>query len=255
MPTLKWTFLACMLLMPMTVIGQNAPNVTLDLADISPADGTTLPLYTQVHGRIVYQTDQPVRLELRPYRNGRPVLEGVYYSGSPEYPAPGGAGIAWFAFSEPQTIDEIRASASDVWGNSFTEVTLSRRLVWQPNAPAPAVAAWVEPLKQQTDALSRAQQPPSDDGFLVMLLVQLVFLLVPLSVILQLVSLLVLKGRPKAVAWLSAMAMALLWAFVIVTAVAGSNLSPIWLVFLSPLFVLLLGSLLVGRWLTRTPAT
>jgi hypothetical protein len=43
------------------------------------------------------------------------------------------------------------------------------------------------------------------------------------------------------------MAMAGLWLFVIVTGLAGSNLSPIWLVLLSPLFTLLLGALLVQQ--------
>jgi len=42
--------------------------------------------------------------------------------------------------------------------------------------------------------------------------------------------------------------MGALWVFVLLTGLAGSHLSPIWLVFLSPLFVLFLGGLLVvGR--------
>ena len=50
--------------------------------------------------------------------------------------------------------------------------------------------------------------------------------------------------------------MAALWLFVIVTGVAGSNLSPIWLVFLSPLFVAFLIVLLVHqRATTRASGT
>jgi hypothetical protein len=49
-----------------------------------------------------------------------------------------------------------------------------------------------------------------------------------------------LEGRPKQLARISGYLMAALWLFVIVTGLAGSNLSPIWLVFLSPLFVVFL---------------
>lgn len=253
---LKRISCALALLLPVTVLGQSTPNVTVELTGISPATGAIVPPDTAVYARIVYRTDAPVGLVLRPYRDGRPVLDGVYYSGSPDYPGPAGEGVAWFAFRQPQAIDGIRAIASDDRGKTLAEARQSVTLSWRRDAPAPDVAAWVAPLEQQRNALIRAQEPPpSEDGFLIVLLVQLMFLTVPLSVVLQVIALRVLQGPPKSVAWLSAMAMALLWLFVIATGLAGSNLSPILIVLLSPVFVLLLGSLLFRRWRIRKPAT
>jgi hypothetical protein len=83
-------------------------------------------------------------------------------------------------------------------------------------------------------------EPASDGGGLALVVLQLVFLLVPLSVILQIYAWRKLEGRLKQLVRISGYLMAALWLFVIVTGLAGSNLSPIWLVFLSPLFVVFL---------------
>ena len=67
------------------------------------------------------------------------------------------------------------------------------------------------------------------------------------SVVLQIVAWRKLEGRRKDLARISGYLMAALWLFVIVTALAGSNLSPIWVVFLSPFFLVFLTSLLVAE--------
>ncbi|HET6630867.1 MAG TPA: hypothetical protein VFG91_13930 [Woeseiaceae bacterium] len=94
-----------------------------------------------------------------------------------------------------------------------------------------------------------AVEPPLDDayGAAAVLLTRLVFLLVPASLAVQVVALRKLEGRLLQLARFSACAMAALWLFVAVTAVAGSTLSPIWLVLLSPFFVLFLAVLLFVR--------
>lgn len=91
------------------------------------------------------------------------------------------------------------------------------------------------------------QSPDDDYGAAAMVLTRLVFLLVPASVALQVIALRKLEGKLLQLAKFSACAMAALWFFVIVTTLAGSSLSPIWLVFLSPFFVLFLAALLFVR--------
>src|SRR5690606_13993636 len=120
-----------LLLLAITATADAAPGVSLELRDVSPEARTPVPLNTPVYGHIVYSTDTPVRLELRPYRNGQPVLEGVHHSRSPEY-AGSGEAIAWFSVSSPQTIDEIRAVASDPRGIAFAHASLKRAVTWRP---------------------------------------------------------------------------------------------------------------------------
>jgi len=254
MPILKGLPLAlALLLFPGEGLPQPAPNVTIELREIDPG-ASVLPLQTRVYGRIAYTTDAPVRLVLHPYREGRPITDGVYYSGSPEHPAPAGEAVAWFAFGSPQTIDEVRAIANDVFGHEFASASEAHTITWRPGPSKPPVADWVAPLQAQSEALSKASAQADDGGFFGGLLVELMFLSVPLSLILQVLALRMLDGTRLRLAKVSALVMAALWLFVIVTGVAGSNLSPIWLVFLCPLFVVFLSVLLIQTYLSRRRA-
>ncbi|HEX7038302.1 MAG TPA: hypothetical protein VF210_21230 [Pseudomonadales bacterium] len=249
MPIQKGMFLLCLLL-PIAVAAESPPAVRIELIALDPAEASALPLSTPVYAHIRYQADAPVRLVLRPFRDGQPVEDGVYFSGSPWYPPPEGEGIAWFAFSKPQRIDEIRALATDDWGTEWARAAVERPLTARGGLPKPERAPWVEPMKQRFDRLIR--EAARSDGWslsdaLLTVFVQLLFLLVPASVALQVVALRKLRGPHLGLAKLSALAMGALWLFVIVTGLAGSNLSPIWLVFLSPLFVALLTVLLLHQ--------
>lgn len=247
MPIQKGMFLLCLLL-PIAAAAEPPPTVQIELIALDPAEASALPFATPVYARIRYRTDAPVRLALRPFRDGQPVQDGVYYSGSPWYPPPEGEGMAWFAFTKPQRIDEIRALATDDWGNELARAAVERPLTFRGGLPKPERAPWVAPMKQRFDRLI-AEMARADDsglsGAVLTMFIQLLFLLVPASVVLQIVALRKLHGAHLSWAKLSALAMGALWLFVIVTGFAGSNLSPIWLVFLSPLFVVLLTALLL----------
>lgn len=241
---MKSQWIALTMLWAAAALAQPAPDVQVELYDIDPAGVTAVAPHTLVYGHIVYTTDAPVRFVLLPYRNGEPVLDGFYNSGSPNYLPGSGETIAWFGFDKPQTIDEIRAVANDIHGNVFAEDSMPRSLSWREGALKPQRAAWVEPLMK---AEKRVVVPPPDElGWFWTVVTQLLFLLVPVSVGLQIYAWRKLDGGPGRLARWSGYAMGALWLFVIATAMAGSNLSPIWIVFLSPFFVLFLGVLLVG---------
>jgi hypothetical protein len=119
---------------------------------------------------------------------------------------------------------------------------MRRTIEWRTGARAPAEADWVETLMKAPKNVVEPQ-PDSDSVFgggLIVGVVQLLFLLVPLSVVLQIYAWRKLEGRLNQLARISGWLMAALWMFVILTGLAGSNLSPIWLVFLSPIFVVYL---------------
>lgn len=245
---MKSQWIAPAMLWAASAMAQPAPNVQVELRDIDPAYAQSVPPGTQVYGHIVYTTDAPVRLVLVPYRNGKRV-EGYTNSGSPRYAPGSGETIAWFSFDTPQTIDEVRAVANDSWEKVYAEDVIVRNITWREGAPATAQADWVEPLQQAEKNV--VIEPPPEYGpfaiFIGAIFVPLLFLLVPLSVGLQIYAWRKLDGKRGQFARWSGFAMAALWLFVIVTAMAGSNLSPIWVVFLSPVFVLFLGGLLVAQ--------
>ena len=232
---------------------QETPSVTIELRQVDPAAASVVPLNRAIHGHISYTTDAPVRFVLTGYRNGQPV-KGTN-SGSPTYAPGSGETSAWFSFHEPQWIDEIRAeaTATDGWGTVIAHDSIVRSIEWRAGAAATAEAAWVETLRQAPKDI--VQRPPQEESFfdwIVLAIVQLAFLIVPFSVALQIYAWRKLEGRPQQLARISGCLMAALWLFVIVTAMAGSNLSPIWLVFLSPFFVFYLAILI--RWSRRTAA-
>jgi len=239
-------------------LAQQTPSVTIELRAIDPASASVVPPDTLVYGRIAYTTDAPVRLVLKPYRNGQLVEEGSFNSGSPHYAPGSGEAIAWFSFHEPQSIDEIRAAATstDGWGEVFAESGMRQTVVWRVGAAVPAQAGWVQPLLQAPKNI--VVEPPSDSAFgsalggLALIVMQLVFLLVPASVILQIYAWRKLEGRHHQLARVSGYLMAALWLFVILTGLAGSNLSPIWLIFLSPFFVVFLLVLIARSRRART---
>ena len=229
-------------------MAQSPPNVTVELRAIDPAGASIVPPNTQVYGRIGYTTDAPVRLVLLPYRDGQPI-ENFTNGGSPQYAPGSGETIAWFSFHEPQSIDEVRAVANDAWGTVFAEDGIRQTIVWRAGAAAPQTAGWVAPLRAAPKDIvvePQAEMNPAAEWILLWA-IQLFFLVVPLSVVLQIVAWRKLEGRWKDLARISGYLMAALWLFVIVTSLAGSNLSPIWLVFLSPFFAVFLTILLVAH--------
>lgn len=221
-------------------LAQQTPSVTIELRAIDPADASVVPPNTRIYGRIAYTTDAPVRFVLKPYRNGQ-LVEAGFNSGSPHYAPGSGETLAWFSFREPQVIDEVRAAATstDGWGTVIAEASRRRTIEWRAGARAPTEADWVESLRR---APKNVVEPKLDSMFggLIASVVQLLFLLVPLSVILQIYAWRKLEGRLNRLARISGWLMVALWVFVILTGLAGSNLSPIWLVFLSPIFVVYL---------------
>jgi uncharacterized membrane protein len=236
-------------------LAQQTPSVTIELRAVDPANASVIPPNTPVYGHLAYTTDAPVRLVLKPYRNGRPVEEESY-SGSPRYAPGSGETVAWFSFRELQSIDEVRAVATSTdWGKVIAEASMRRTIEWRAGARAPAKANWVEPLTKAPKDVVVETESDSAFDWLIVGVVQLLFLLVPLSVILQIYAWRKLEGRLNQLARLSGWLMVALWLFVLLTGLAGSNLSPIWLVFLSPIFVVYLLVLIRQSRLNRSSPT
>ena len=117
--------------------------------------------------RIEYQTDEPVRLWARPYREGVQIKQTMTNASS-AYTASGQA-LAWFALLEPGDVDEVRIVAGGE--HPYREWEVARRHVtlrWTDQRMAEGVRPqWVtdllqaEQTRQREDAQRRASTPAS----------------------------------------------------------------------------------------------
>jgi hypothetical protein len=153
-------------------LAQQTPSVTIELRAVDPANASVIPPNTPVYGHLAYTTDAPVRLVLKPYRNGRPVEEESY-SGSPRYAPGSGETVAWFSFRELQSIDEVRAVATSTdWGKVIAEASMRRTIEWRAGGPfaetKELVAGYwlweVESMQEAIDWVKRCPNPMNEES-------------------------------------------------------------------------------------------
>jgi hypothetical protein len=126
------------------------------IVETQPASSATLGRQQSFWVRIEYQSDEPIRLWARPYRNGREV-EKAMSNGSLKYVGSGEA-LGWFALTEPGEVDEIRINAGG--GKPYREWELARESVelrWTDAPSAETRAEWVEELLA-TEEARRAEE-------------------------------------------------------------------------------------------------
>jgi hypothetical protein len=108
------------------------------------------------HVLIAYESDEPISLWARPYRNGREVINAM--SNASARRSGTGQALGWFALTGPGYVDEIRVRAGG--GDPYREWELARtavRLEWTAaDVPEDASPRWVDELKAAEDARTRA---------------------------------------------------------------------------------------------------
>lgn len=137
------------------------------VVETHPSASATLARNQSFWVRIEYQTDEPIRLWARPFRNGTPV-ETAMSNTSSAYTGAGEA-LGWFALTQSGDVDEVRIVASGE--RPYREWVLARypvELHWTAgSAASDSRPQWVEDLlaldKQRGDAAARqrAAEPVS----------------------------------------------------------------------------------------------
>lgn len=119
--------------------------------------------------RIQFDSDEPVNLWARPYRDGKPFEKGVRFNASARHTGAGHA-LGWFSFYEAADVDEIRivAGGGKPW-REWVAATRPVKLHWstQPRS-ARTNAPWVADLQRETETAfrdMRASQPSDASGF------------------------------------------------------------------------------------------
>ncbi len=169
----------CFLAMPIAVVllglipAKSPAATTARIIASEPGLGATLGRQQPIWLQIGYDTDEPVQLWARPYRNGAPTKDfhsnaSLYYFGT-------GTALGWFELVKAGEVDEIRIVAGG--GNPFREWEVLREPVslhWT-DTPAAGAArpAWVDDLlaaeqaRYTEDAQRRANAPvPATDVML-----------------------------------------------------------------------------------------
>jgi hypothetical protein len=134
---------------------------------VHPSSSAALGRNEQLWLRIEYETDDPIGLWARPYRNGVEVRQAMS-NASLKYTGSGEA-LGWFSLVEPGDVDEVRIIAGG--GKPYREWEIARRAValhWTDRpATSDAPPAWVEELRAaekvryRQDAERRANEPTS----------------------------------------------------------------------------------------------
>lgn len=131
-------------------------DVRARVVAIDPPSGTTLGRDEAAYVRIQFESDEPVNLWARAYRDGEPVERGARFNASAKHVGAGDA-LGWFAFAGAAEVDEVRIRAGG--GQPYREwdvASLPVRLSWTDRPAAPREAEpWVAELKGRADAAFR----------------------------------------------------------------------------------------------------
>jgi hypothetical protein len=210
--------------------------VRVSITDVSPASPIALSARTSLYARVVYDSDQPLKLQAAGWRGGREV-KAAMCNASQTYPAGHGVGLVWVAYDAGGRIDQIRAVAYDNRWRPVTEASVPVKVEWVTQARPAAEAPWVRELgNEQTRVISQGAQNYMSGplGWVLDVLVMAMLLSVPGYPVLQIIAFWRLRGAARLFSAVPLIVMLPTYAFCLYALSRESNLWPIWAIFLSP---------------------
>jgi hypothetical protein len=137
---------------------KSSPLPEVRVVDTDPPAGRNLSRNWPLYVHLRYQSEVPLRVQVKGYFQGTEVKDGVSWNPSPAYRAGSGEAIAWIAFSKAAHLDELRMEVSDGGWNDLLVLKVPTNVAWSPMATErPPTAEWV-------DRFSDAQQQATEDG-------------------------------------------------------------------------------------------
>lgn len=240
-----------MLAMALLLPGGALAELAVEVADMDPAASQSLFRGDALSVRLIYASDEPVRFTLQGYARGEPVVR-VHSNPAPVYPAGNGEAIAWLALTEAGYLDEIRVQVADQQWQVQQVLSEPVSLFWERGSrPTPrSRPAWVDELNtaQQAMVSTAYREASTTDSALGSMLVPLMGWSIPGYLVLQIYMLLTFRGAWRKAALVPLLLMVPLTGYTIFALLAGSNLWPLMLLFLTPLAFLYLVAVAVARW-------
>jgi hypothetical protein len=244
---LRWILsLVFLLSTQQTVAGE----VRIHVIETDPPAPATLGHWEQFHLHIGYETDRPIRIYVEAFFGNQrtPSMTG----GSPLYEPGSGETDVWIAYTEPVRVDKIVVRAEDK-GTRVTQAELPVELTWTgiksltPRHPAP----WVERIRVENERRYQAERQAYMNRPEPWWENALFFLLpwaVPGYFIVQIALLRRYRGGWRYAAAVPAVPMAGVLIYTVFALLAGSNLFPLVLIFVSPFALMyLLGLMAIRR--------
>jgi hypothetical protein len=244
-------FLIANVLLFLSPFSAVAEPVSISVARHFPETGASLADWGKIYLDIAYSADEPVRFQASAFRNGKPVTEGAAMNGAVVHPAGTGHALVWVAFTKPAEANEIRITAYDEKFQPLKAVGEPFRARWKGEAARTGTRppVWVVRLRENELRLAgeyeRAHPAPPDS--LGDAIVWAMFLMVPGYFIAQALSTFFLRGGWRKAALVPLILMVPVVAITIFAALAGSNLAPIYLIFIAPFAMIYLLVLFVVR--------
>jgi hypothetical protein len=232
-------------LLAMATAGASAPQLEVTATD--PAAAVDLPQDANVYARVHYRAEQPVRVQAVGMRDGAEVPGAT--NPSPAWEAGEGDVLAWIGFDAPASIDHLRVTLYDAQWQPLRHVDVPMAISWRADAPAHERAAWVKPLNDEQQRRSGEDMQALSSGTAASVVVDLVFTALPAYALLQVLLIVILRGRWRRRAMLPLLVMLGALLFSILALLAGSNLWPIWMILLAPLALVYLIVLALLYWL------
>jgi hypothetical protein len=239
-----------------TAFSASAAGPAARISATDPAGREILHAGEALSVRLTYDSPIPLRFQIEGFAGGQRRSDA--HTGTvPVYPPGQGQAIVWLRFQNGAFLDEVRVRVMDEQWQVQAVVTEAGPFFWEarPRAAPRTPAAWVRELNDAQTAMARAAATvaESEEGFDGWgLLVMLMGWSVPGYFVLQGWMLARYRDGWRKAALVPLALMIPLAAYTLFALLAGSNLWPLALIFLTPLaFLYLLALWLLRQWRRR----
>jgi hypothetical protein len=231
------TVVACL------AVPAGAAEISARIAAMDPAATQTLGRGDKLSVRLSYESTEPLRFTVKGFAGGTPVT-GVHSNPAPLYPAGQGDAIVWLRLIDSGYLDEVHVQILDAQWQVRDVLSAPVSLFWEDGSGSmPRTAAsWVASLDaaQQAMVSSAAQARSDETDAGGSLLVMLMGWSIPAYLILQIYMVSAYRGGWRKAALVPVLLMIPLALYTLYALLAGSNLWPLMLLFLTPLAFLYL---------------
>jgi hypothetical protein len=228
--------LAVALLAFLPIVASAAVSVTV--VETDPVSPATLGHWGRFDLRVAYETDRPMRVRGDAFREGQRVTSIT--SGAPRCDPGTGEVLFWLAFTEAQAVDRVVVWAEDeATRASLAEAPLEVDLTWtgEKGGTAAPRSPWAQRLQDAQDRKIYEQASQQGEGpfaCLGTLLVMAAMAAVPLYCVVQPLLLVVLRGGWRWAAAVPLVPMAAVVVHAVFAFAAGSNIFPLFVIFMAP---------------------
>ncbi len=227
-----------------------ASAVELTLVRTSPFRDATLPRSGQLYLEVEYESAEPLRIQARAYRDGKPAPERQAMNASVLHPAGKRRALVWVSFFEPAAIDEIRVTAHDDRWQPLRILSVASRADWTKRsgayrAPPQWVSDHIEAESRMADA--HPVEEATGGGLVGLAIMAIAMIALPGYLVLQVTGLRRFAGLWRYAAGVPLLLMVPVALATMAGLVGSSNLWPLLLIFATPVAVLFLLALFAAR--------